>query len=50
MNKLIETVTAKRLRDAAEVYILLSNSQIGARPGRFTEIIFKFLIEQIYIV
>jgi len=50
IDKLIETAIAKRLYDAAETYILFSNFQIGARLGRFTEIIFEFLTEQVYIV
>jgi hypothetical protein len=47
---LIEAAAAKRLRDAAETHILFSDFQIGARPGRFTEIAFEFFIKQIHII
>jgi len=43
IGKLIETAIAKRLRDAAEAYILFPNSQMGARPGRSTETVLEFL-------
>ncbi len=48
IGKLIETATAKRLRDAAEAHILFSNSQMRARPGRSTETALELLTEQIY--
>ncbi len=49
VGKLIKTTTAKRLHDAAEAYILLPNSQMGARPDRSTKITLELLTEQIYI-
>jgi hypothetical protein len=45
VGKLIEAAAAKRLRDAAEIHILFSNFQMGARLGYSTEIIFEFLIK-----
>jgi len=48
VGKLIETAAAKRLRDAAEAYILFPNSQIQARPGRSTETILELFTEQVH--
>jgi hypothetical protein len=50
IGKLIEAITAKRLRDAVEEYGLLPGTQMGARQGRSTETALELLIEQVRTV
>ena len=47
IGKLIEALTANRLRDAAEEHGLLPDTQMGARRGRSTETALELLIEQV---
>jgi hypothetical protein len=48
IGKIIESVTARRLSNAAEEYSLLPRTQMGNRPQRSTEVALEFLLEQIY--
>ena len=50
IGKLIEALTANRLRDAAEEHGLLLDTQIGARKGKSTETALELLVEQVRIV
>jgi hypothetical protein len=45
IGKLIETATAKRLRDVTEIYILFPDFQIGIQFNRFTKIVLEFFTE-----
>ena len=47
IGKLIEALTANRLRDAAEEHGLLLDTQMGARRGQSTETALELLIEQV---
>jgi len=44
IGKLIKSLIAKRLSWAAEEYKLFPDTQIGARPGRLTEIALELFI------
>ena len=44
IGKLIESLIAKRLSWAAEEYKLFPDIQMGARPGRSTEIVLELFI------
>ena len=50
IGKLVEALTANRLRDIAEEYCLLPNTQMGARRGRSTETALELLVEQVRTV
>ena len=47
IGKLIESLMAKRLSQAAEEYKLLLDTQMGARPGRSTETALELLTAQV---
>ncbi len=47
IRKLIESLMAKRLSQAAEEYKLLPDTQMGARPGRSTETALELLTAQV---
>ena len=50
VGKVIEAVTASRIRDLAETHWLLLGCQIGARKGRSAESALELLTEQVHIV
>ena len=50
IGKLIEALTANRLRDAAEEHGLLPDTQMGARKGKSTETALELLVEQVRTV
>ena len=50
IGKLVEALTASRLRDVAEEHSLLPDTQMGARRGRSTETALELLIEQVCTV
>ena len=50
IGKLVEALTASRLRDAAEEHGLLPDTQMGARRGRSTETALELLVEQVRTV
>ena len=47
LGKVIKTLTAKRIREAAEANNLLPIEQIGGRQGRLTETALDLLTRQI---
>lgn len=47
ISKLIESLMARRLSQAAEEHGLFPNTQMGARPSRLTETALKLLIAQV---
>ena len=50
ISKLIESLMAKRLSQAAEKYKLLPDTQMGARLGRLTKIALELFTAQIKII
>jgi hypothetical protein len=50
VGKLIEAVTARRLRDTAETHHLLPDAQMGNRPNRSTETALEILTEKIHTI
>jgi retron-type reverse transcriptase len=50
LGKVVESLAARQLRDLAEQYHLLPNTQMGKRPNRSTETALELLIEQIHTV
>jgi len=50
IGKLIESLMAKRLSQAAEEHKLLPDTQMGARPGRSTETALELLTAQVKTV
>lgn len=50
IGKVIESVTATRIRDLAETHRLLPDCQMGARQGRSVETALDLLTEQIHTV
>jgi hypothetical protein len=50
IGKLLELIIARRLISFAESYDLLSNTQMGARAGRFTETALQLITEQVHTI
>lgn len=47
LGKVVETLTARRIREAAETHLLLPKEQMGGRQGRSTETALDLLTRQI---
>src|SRR5271163_623025 len=50
VGKVIEAVTASRIRDLAETHRLLPGCQMGARKGRSAKSALELLTEQVHTV